>query len=72
VRSKLIAYLLWGLGFVLVCGIHRFYVGKWGTGILWLCTGGLFLVGQIIDAFLIPNMVDMANMKSKVDALTPK
>lgn len=34
-------------------GIHRFYEGKIWTGILWLCTGGLFGIGVIIDAILI-------------------
>jgi hypothetical protein len=37
----------------MLCGLHRFYVGKIGTGILWLFTGGLFGVGQIIDVILI-------------------
>lgn len=34
-------------------GVHRFYVGKIGTGILYLCTLGLFGVGWIIDLFAI-------------------
>lgn len=34
-------------------GIHRFYVGKIGTEILWLCTCGLFGFGWVIDFFSI-------------------
>lgn len=34
-------------------GIHRFYVGKIGTGILYLCTCGLCGFGWLIDFFTI-------------------
>ena len=38
--------LLTFLGFF---GIHRFYMGKWFTGLLYLLTGGLFLIGYLYD-----------------------
>jgi len=50
-RSRLIALLLCALlGYL---GFHRFYVGKFATGILWLLTGGLFGVGYLVDTILI-------------------
>lgn len=56
--SRGTAYLLWALCFFGVSGIHRFYLGRIGTGVLWLCTWGLFGIGNIIDLFTIPSMVD--------------
>lgn len=37
------------LTFLGVFGIHRMYMGKWITGIIYLLTGGLFLVGVLYD-----------------------
>lgn len=36
-------------------GAHKFYEGKIGTGILYLCTFGLFFVGVFIDFITILN-----------------
>lgn len=52
-HNQLVGYLLWIFGFT---GAHRFYFGKPKTGILWFLTGGLFLIGWIVDLFLIPGM----------------
>lgn len=62
-RSTGTSYLLWLFGLIGFCGIHRFYNGKWITGLLWLFTGGLLFIGQIVDLFLIPRMVDRSYYK---------
>lgn len=61
-HSTLAGYLLWIFGFT---GAHRFYYGKNITGVIWLCTGGLFMIGWIVDLFLIPRMAANANSKYK-------
>jgi len=50
-KSKLATLLL--AIFLGEFGIHRFYVGKIGTGILWLLTGGVFGIGWIVDIILV-------------------
>jgi TM2 domain-containing membrane protein YozV len=52
-HSIAVGYLCWLLGFL---GMHRFYYGKPITGTIWFFTGGLLLIGWIIDFFLIPSM----------------
>lgn len=42
-------------------GIHRFYLGKIGTGIIWLLTGGLFLIGYAYDFCTLNTQVDERN-----------
>lgn len=65
-RSTLMAYLLWCLVFIGFAGIHRIYAGKVLTGLLWLFTGGLLLIGQVIDLILIPGMIERANLKEQL------
>lgn len=57
------SYLLWLCWLAGFSGLHRIYNKKFATGLLWFFTWGLFGVGQIIDIFLIPNMVDEHNLK---------
>lgn len=56
-----LAYLFWCLWLFGLGGIHRFYTGNFGTGILYLFTWGLFGFGQVIDLILIPGMVNKRN-----------
>lgn len=62
-KDKSVAYLLWIAGFFGIAGLHRFYVGKPLSGLLWLLTGGLFGIGTLIDAVLIPGLVDRSNQR---------
>ncbi|MBQ8149204.1 MAG: TM2 domain-containing protein [Clostridia bacterium] len=43
-------FLCFFLGYL---GIHKFYVGKTGMGLLYLFTGGLFGVGWVIDTIIL-------------------
>ena len=64
---KSIGYILWLFGFT---GSHRFYYGKPVSGTIWFFTLGLFLIGWIIDLFLIPSMDRLADFryrKGKID-----
>jgi TM2 domain-containing membrane protein YozV len=65
-KSLFVAYLLWFAGGFGVLGLHRFYLGRWITGLIWLLTGGLFLVGSIIDLFLMPSMVQVENLSRQL------
>jgi len=57
---KSVGYILWLFGFT---GSHRFYYGKPVSGTIWFFTFGLFLIGWIIDLFLIPSMDRLADFR---------
>jgi len=57
-KSKMTALIL--CFFLGVLGVHRFYVGKTGSGIVWLFTGGLCGIGALVDfvVILLGNFTD--------------
>lgn len=57
-----VAWIL--LTFLGTFGIHRFYQGKWISGILYLLTGGIFLIGIIYDFWTLNEQVDFINQTS--------
>lgn len=56
-----VAYGLWALCLAGAAGIHRFYLGRYVSGAIWLLTWGLLGLGSFIDLFLIPGMVEEQN-----------
>lgn len=65
-KSKGVAYLLWLLfGWL---GVHRFYAGKTGSGLVQLLLSlsvvglAVTIVWWLVDAFLIPDMINQHNL----------
>ncbi len=50
--------LLTFLGFF---GIHRMYMGKWITGLIYLCTAGIFGLGYIYDFWTLNDQITLIN-----------
>lgn len=51
------------IGYTCLClagmiGLHRFYFGKWVSGILYILTLGFLGIGVIVDVVLIPGWVE--------------
>jgi len=55
-----VAWIL--LTFLGVLGIHRFYLGKPVTGLLWLLSFGLLGIGWLYDFFTLNGQVDERNL----------
>ncbi len=52
-KSRMTALILCLLGFVGIAGLHRMYVGKVGSGVLHFLTGGICVIGTVIDLIAI-------------------
>jgi TM2 domain-containing membrane protein YozV len=60
-----IAWIL--LTFLGPLGIHRFYLGKWVTGLIWFFTGGLLGLGWLYDLWTLNDQVSEENGRA-IDA----
>ena len=58
-----VSYGLWCTCIVGLCGLHRIYLGKYGTGIIWLLTFGLFGIGQFVDLIRMRRLIADANIR---------
>lgn len=57
-----VAWLL--LTFLGIFGIHRFYLSKWPSGLLYLLTGGIFMLGVIYDYWTLNEQINEINRTS--------
>ena len=64
--STFTAYLLWLLSGFGALGLHRFYLGKIPSGLLWMFSCGLFGIGSIYDFFTLPGQVREANIRNAI------
>lgn len=44
-------------------GLHRIYIGKWWTGVIYMLTGGLFLIGYIYDFWTLNEQISQIHSK---------
>jgi len=49
------------LTFFGILGLHRMYLGKWITGIIWFFTGGFFLLGYLYEFLNLNEIVSERN-----------
>jgi TM2 domain-containing membrane protein YozV len=57
-----VAWIL--LTFLGLFGVHRLYMGKWLTGILYLLTLGLFGLGYLYDYWTLNSQIDELNRRA--------
>ncbi|RKQ97207.1 TM2 domain-containing membrane protein YozV [Kushneria sinocarnis] len=61
--SYTISWIL--LTFLGALGIHRMYMGKWLTGIVYLLTGGLFMIGVLYDFWTLNDQLSMQHLREQ-------
>ena len=57
--------------FLGIFGIHRLYLGKWFTALIWFLTGGLFLLGYLYDFWTLNEQIDEVNAANAPISVRP-
>jgi len=60
-----LAWILLGFFLLGVFGLHRFYMGKIVTGLLYLFTGGLFGIGVLYDFLTLNSQINEINHREQ-------
>lgn len=68
-KTKGKAYLFWLLSIFGVLGFHRFYLRKYGTGVLWILTVGVCGIGATIDLFTLGGQVEQYNTNEELKTI---
>ncbi len=55
------------LAFLGIFGLHRMYMGKWLTGLLYLCTLGLFGLGILYDFWTLNSQINEINSRQNYE-----
>jgi TM2 domain-containing membrane protein YozV len=63
-----VAWIL--LTFLGLLGIHRMYMGKWITGIIYLLTGGIFGLGYLYDFLTLNDQITLINSSRTANLTT--
>lgn len=66
-KDETVTLILALVGIFGFAGIHRFYLGQVGMGVLYLLTGGLCLIGTLVDVFNIKTLVNKYNLHEAHD-----
>lgn len=62
-KNLALAYALWTLSMVGICGVQRMYLGQPRLGVVMLFTFGFCGVGQVLDLLLLPDALNQANSR---------
>ncbi len=52
------------LTFLGIFGVHRIYMGKWISGLIYLVTGGVFGLGVLYDFWTLNDQISMENRRA--------
>jgi TM2 domain-containing membrane protein YozV len=62
-KDLALAYALWALSIIGICGVQRMYFGQVGLGVAMLFTFGFCGVGQVLDLLLLPDALNQTNLR---------